>query len=178
MNKGSKALLILALMMLFTVHLSAQLATANPQLQVTVGPEASITLGGTGSPYAFTQTGTVFNNYTLNLPFTYKIRTKKVGGSGSLTASFAADFAGAASGVGPKMATDLTYSSSTGLSGVTAQSNKATSVGASLPVFTFITNQHSADGGTAGSIDWVLLNKPSFETDVYSTTVVLTISAS
>ncbi|MBI4889598.1 MAG: hypothetical protein HY821_03165 [Acidobacteria bacterium] len=177
MSIRSKMTLILALVMLFTLHLSAQSNTANPQLQVVVGPEASISVGS--SLYTFSLTGTVFNNYTLNLPFTFKVRTTKSGGSGSLTATFAADFSAADGGTGPSISGgDLTYSSSTALAGVTTQSNKTAGVSTAFNVFTFGANLHSANSGTSGSIDWTLANKPTFETDTYTATVVLTISAS
>ncbi len=179
MSPRMRAFLITALVLAFACQLSAQSNQANTSLQVTVGPEASISIAS--ATQTFTLSGTVFNNYLLSMPFTYKVRTTKSGGSGTVVATFAADFVGDASGSGPLIAGgDLTYTSSSPLTGVTAQSSAIPAVvgGAGTNVLSFGANIRSANDGTAGLIDWVLANKPQYETDSYQASVVLTISAS
>ncbi|MCX7603888.1 MAG: hypothetical protein N2036_07420 [Bryobacteraceae bacterium] len=157
---------------------SGQSSTASTVLQVNVQAEASISIPA--SSYTFVQTGTGFSNYTLTMPFTFRIRTSRVGGSGSVVATFANDFVGAAGGSGPSIASGhLTYTSASSGVGV-GQSSAVTAVvgGAGTNVLAFGANNRSTGSGTNAQINWVLANLPDFETDTYTTTVVLTISAS
>lgn len=167
-----------ALVMAIALPASGQSNTASTVLQVNVQAEASISIPA-GS-YAFVQTGTGFNNYTLTMPFTFRLRTSRTGGSGSVVATFASDFVGAAGGTGPSIAAGhLTYTSSS--SGVgTGQSAPVTAVlgGTGTNVLAFGANNRSSATGDSGQISWILANLPQFETDTYTTTLVLTISAS
>lgn len=178
MSTRQRAWFITALVAAFASHMSAQSNQANTTLQVTVGAEASISIAA--SSYTFTQTGTVFNNFTLSTPFNYKVRTAKSNGTGAVVATFSSDFAGAGGGTGPSIASnDLTYTSSTTGAGSAPGSAVTAQVGSTgTNVLTFGANARSSNGGDTGTINWVLANKPQYETDTYTATVVLTISAS
>lgn len=168
----------IALAVTIALPVSGQSNTASTVLQVNVQAEASISIPS-GS-YTFVQTGTAFNNFTLTMPFTFRVRTSRTGGSGSIVATFATDFAGAAGGSGPSIAAGhLTYTSSSSGAG-TGQSAPVTAVigGTGTNVLTFGANNRSSGAGDNGQISWVLANLPQFETDNYTTTLVLTISAS
>lgn len=178
MHKTNKALLIVvaALMVAATVA-SAQTNTGNTTLRVGVVAEAAIVVNTPTTQ--LNTTGTVFNDYTGSTSFTYKVRTTKSGGQGTVTASIASDFAGAASGVGPKVASgDLSYLSSTGGVGSGHASAVTAQVGTATNVLTFGANARSTKAGDSGQVNWTLVNDPQYETDTYTTTVVLTISAS
>lgn len=171
--KMSRSILLILLLAIATAGSAvAQSNTASTLLQVGVAAEASISIPA--ASYTFTQTGSVFNNYTLAMPFTYKVRTTKVGGSGTVLASFSADFAGS----GPKIASNaLTYTSSTTGVGTGNGTAVTAQVGTATNVLTFGANARSANAGDSGNVSWVLVNDPQYETGNYSTTVVLTITA-
>lgn len=172
MKKYNIALLVLVVALAIAGPASAQSSTANTTLQVGVTAEASISIPA--SSYTFTQTGTVFNNYALTMPFTYKVRTTKVGGSGTVVASFASDFAGN----GPKIASsNLTYTSATAGVGSGNASAVTALVGTATNVLTFGANNRSVQAGDAGTVAWTLVNDPQYETGTYTTVVVLTITA-
>ena len=178
MHKIIKALLVVTAIMLIAVTTAAaQSNTGNTTLRVGVVAEAAIVVNT--STTQLTTTGTVFNDYTGATSFTYKVRTTKSGGSGTVTASIASDFAGAASGSGPKIASgDLSYLSSTGGVGSGHTSAVTAQVGSATNILTFGANARSTKAGDSGQVNWTLVNDPQFETDTYTTTVVLTISAS
>jgi hypothetical protein len=177
MHNTIKALLIVAAVVLIAATTaSAQSNTGNTTLQVGVAAEAALTVNT--STTQLTTTGTVFNDYTGATSFTYKVRTTKSGGSGTVTASIASDFAGAASGVGPKIASsDLKYTSATTGVGTGNPSAVTALVGTATNVLTFGENTRSTQPGDSGAVNWTLVNNPQYETDTYTTTVVLTISA-
>ncbi len=176
-NNTIKALLIVgAAVLIATATASAQSSTGNTALQVAVAAEAALTVNTATTN--LTTIGTVFNNYTGTTSFTYKVRTKKVGGSGTVTAAIALDFAPAAGGVGPKIASsNLTYTSATTGVGAGNASAVTALVVTATNILTFGTNARSTNTGDAGTVNWILVNNPQFETDTYTTTVVLTISA-
>jgi hypothetical protein len=177
MHNTVKALLIVAVVVLIATTASAQSNTGNTTLRAVVAAEAAIVVNTPTTQ--LTTSGTVFNDYAGATSFTYKVRTTKGTGSGAVTASIATDFAGAAGNTGPKVAnSDLTYTS--GTTGVGGGHGTAVTalVGTATNVLTFSPNDRSSKPGDTGSVSWTLVNSPVYETDTYTTTVVLTISAS
>ena len=173
MHKTIKALLIVgSVVLIAATTASAQSNTGNTLLQVGVAAEAAIVVNTATTN--LTATGTVFNDYTGATSFTYKVRTTKVGGSGTVTASIATDF----SGTGPKIASSvLTYTSATTGVGTGNTTAVTALIGTATNILTFGTNAHSTKPGDSGAVSWKLANDPTYETGTYSTTVVLTISA-
>lgn len=178
MHKTIKALLIAAAIILIAATTaSAQSNTGNTTLRVGVAAEAALVVNTATTN--LTASGTVFNDFTGATSFTYKVRTTKSGGSGTVTASIATDFAGAAGNTGPRVANnDLTYTSGTTGVGSGHATAVTAQVGTATNVLTFGANARSTKPGDSGSVNWTLINDPQFETDTYTTTVVLTISAS
>lgn len=168
---------VAAILILTATSASAQSNTGNTILQVGVTAEAAIVVNTATTQ--LTTTGTVFNDYTGTTSFTYRVRTTRVGGSGTVTASIASDFAGAAGGSGPSIANnDLSYLSSTAGVGTGQTSAVTAQVGTATNILTFGANARSTRAGDNGQVNWTLVNDPQYETDTYTTTVVLTISAS
>jgi len=118
----------------------------------------------------FLPPATVFGDYVGTTLFIYKIRTTKSGGTGKITVQLA-QF----NGNGPKVGTDLTYSSTNGGLGVPV-SDSATSTTLGTNVITFAANARSAKAGNDATIIWKLANDPQFETDTYTSLVTFTIS--
>jgi hypothetical protein len=173
-----KSLLLTAVGLLLTASLArAQSASGTTTVQVTVGAEAAITV--TTGTSTLTTTGTVFNNFTGSTSFTYKIRSTKSGGSGTITLLFGGALTDAASDT--IALSNLTYtctdvapaSGTNCASPVTASSSTATQVAS------FGADAHSADSGTTGnSLSWTLVNNPSYKTGTnYQATATFTISA-
>lgn len=152
--------------------------TGTTTLQVAVASEAAIRVDTATTN--LTSAGS-FANYTGSTAYTYKIRTTKVGGSGSVTVQITSDFgpAGGPSVATPPSAGDaLTYTCTaiapaTGCAGSqTADTASATSVA------TFGANARSTAAGTGGnSVDWTLTNDPQYATGTYTATATFTISA-
>jgi hypothetical protein len=177
-----KSLLLTAVGLLLTASLAlAQSATGTTTVSVNIGAEAAISI--TTGTTSLTNTGTVFNNFTGTTNFTYKIRTTKSGGTGTITLLFGGPLTDAASDT--IALSNLSYvctiaapasgSASTTLcsGGVTASSSSATNAGS------FGADTHSADTGTSGnSLSWTLTDNPSYKTgNNYQATGTFTISA-
>ena len=137
-------------------------------LQVTVGPEASFTVGS--GTTTLTASDTKFGGYAGTTSFTYKIRTTQSGGTGSIVVQVTTFGAG-----GPAVA-DLAYTC-TAASGTACGSSTAASTTSGTSVVTFGADAHSADAGDAGSTAWALADKPSVKTGSYTSTATYTISA-
>ena len=119
---------------------------------VTVGPEASLTVNTSPTLTA----ASAFANYTGNTTFTYKIRTTKVGGVGTIVLQITTDFAGVG---GPSVATPptagdtLTYNC-TVASGTACTAGTLAKTTATTSVATFGANAHSSATGDAGTLAW------------------------
>lgn len=172
-----KSLLLTAVGLLLTASLAhAQSASGPTTVQVTLLAEASITV--TTGTTTLTTTGTVFNNFTGSTDFTYKIRTTKSGGSGTITLLFGGALTDAA--LDTIALSNLTYTCSdvAPASGTNCASPVTASSLTATKVADFATDAHSADSGTTGnSVSWTLVNNPSYKTGTYSATATFTISA-
>jgi hypothetical protein len=162
---------------LLAVPAYAQFAsTGTTTLSVSVGAEAAIQIDTATT--TLSTSGTTFNNpYTGLTNFTYKVRTTKTGGSGSVTLQVTADFAGS----GPKVASPpspgdaLTYTCTVSTYGCSSAQTATTTGGTN--VATFGANVRSTKSGDSGSVSWSLTNDPVYETGNYTATVTFTISA-
>ena len=154
-------------------------ATGTTTVSVAIGPEAALQIN-TGTS-TLTAAGTTFNsNYTGTTSLTYKVRTTKVGGSGSITLKVTTDFgpAGGPSVLTPPTAGDtLAYTCTLTAPGSACSGSQTSSTGASTPVGTFGTDAKSASAGNGGSVAWTLTNDPQYSTGTYTATVTFTISA-
>ncbi|MBZ5728205.1 MAG: hypothetical protein LAP87_24865 [Acidobacteriia bacterium] len=159
--------------------LNAQGATGTTTVSVAIAAEASLNIT-TGST-ALTTSGTTFSNpFTGSTSLTYKIRTTKVGGSGTITLKVTSDFSPAN---GPSVATPptggdaLTYTCTLAAPGTACTGSLTSSTTASTSVGTFGTDAKSTSGGNTGTINWSLTNDPLYSTGSYSATVTFTIAA-
>jgi hypothetical protein len=146
--------------------------TDTTNLTVTVAPEAALTVVETTN---LTSTGTLFADYTGTTNLTYRIRTSRSGGSGTITARVSTDFApnggpSAAQGV-------LSYACAVSAPGTPCSNNVVASTTADTSVATFGANARSARVGNSGSVNWTLVNDPVYETDNYTAVVTFTITA-
>lgn len=148
-------------------------------LSVVVGPEASIRINTTNS--ALAAAGTAFNNnFTGSTSFTYKIRTSKTGGTGTIGVQVTTDFS---PGSGPSVANPptagdaLSYTCSVTGPGTPCTGTQKASTTDTTPVATFGPDAHSSNTGNNGSLGWSLTNDPKYGTGTYSATVTFTISA-
>ena len=156
----------------------AQAQSNTTSLQLTVGPEAALTVT-TGTTNLAT-TGTNFTiPYTGTTNFTYQIRTSKTSGTGTITSIVTTDFgpAGGPSVTTPPTTGDaLTYTCTISAPG-TACSAQTASHTAATPVATFGAAASSAKAGNTGSVAWSLTDDPVYATGAYAATVTYTISA-
>ena len=151
--------------------------TGTTLLSVSVGPEAAIRIDTSTTTLA--TSGTTFNNpYTGITNLTYKVRSTKVGGSGSITLQVTTDFSGTG---GPKVTPPpsagdaLTYPCTVSTYGCGSAQTASTT--AATNVATFGANVRSTKAGDSGSVSWSLTNDPVYETGDYTATVTFTISA-
>ena len=153
--------------------------TGNTSLQVNVASEAAIQVDTATTN--LTTVGTIFNDYTGTTNLTYKIRTTKVGGSGSITLQVTSDFspAGGPSVASPPTAGDtLAYTCTVAAPGTACGGSQTSSTTAATGVATFGANAHSVKPGTGGnSVNWTMSNDPLYETGSFSATATFTISA-
>lgn len=156
----------------------AATGTSANSMTLSVGAEASITIG---SATALTGAGN-FANYAGSTAFTYKIRTTPTSGSGNITVQVTTDFspAGGPSVATPPTAGDaLTYTcSASGTSSPTACASAMTaSTTATTSVLTVGADAHSAFAGDTGSLAWTLTNDPKYKVGSYTATVTFTVTA-
>jgi hypothetical protein len=163
---------------LLTFAAQAQFAaTGTTSVTVTVGAEASLQVNTATT--ALANTGTIFNAYTGTTNLTYKIRTTKTGGTGTITLEVTSDFSPAN---GPSVATPptagdaLTYTCTVSAPGTACTGSLTSSTSAATSVATFGANAHSASAGNTGSVAWSLTDDPTYTTGAYSATVTYTIS--
>jgi hypothetical protein len=154
--------------------------TGTTTLSVAVGPEAALQV--TTATTTLATTGTIFNNYTGTTNLTYKIRTTKSTGSGTITLKVTTDFSGSGS-PSPSVATPpsagdtLAYTCTVVAPGTGCSTSTNASTTAATNVATFGAGASSALAGNAASTVWTLTNDPTYGTGTYTATVTYTISA-
>ena len=179
MKMSNKLAMLVISATLLTLSASAQFnTTGTTSVSVVVGAEASLQVNTATT--TLSNVGTIFNAYTGTTSLTYKIRTTKVGGTGSITLEVTSDFspAGGPSVATPPTAGDaLTYTCTVTAPGTACVGSQTSSTSAATSVATFGTNAHSASAGTAGSVAWSLTDDPTYQTGTFAGTVTFTISA-
>jgi hypothetical protein len=176
----SKKLAILVIgATLLTISAQAQFAgTGTTSMSVTVNAEAALQIGTATTTLA--NVGTIFNAYTGTTNFTYKVRTTKTGGTGTITLQVTSDFSPAN---GPSIATPptagdaMTYTCTTTAPATGCTGSLTSSTSSATNVATFGANAHSANAGNTGSVAWSLTDDPTYQTGAFSATVTFTISA-
>jgi hypothetical protein len=173
------ALFAVILGSLAMVRAAAQTPTATTTLNVTVGPEASLTVSnGTN----LTHTGNSFAAYTGVSSLTYRIRTVT---SGTITMKVTGDFspAGGPSVASPPTAGDaLTCGCSVSGPAVNGSASGCAagtqaSVTSASTVATFSADARSSSAGDTATVTWNLTDDPAYKSGSYSATVTFTISA-
>jgi hypothetical protein len=153
--------------------------TGTTTISVAVAPEAALQINTSTS--TLSATGTTFNaNYTGSTSLSYKVRTTKVGGSGTITLKITTDFspAGRPSVRTPPTAGDiLAYTCTLTAPGTACSGSQTSSTSVGTPVGTFGADAKSASSGNGGSVAWTLTNDPQYSTGTYTATVTFTISA-
>jgi hypothetical protein len=171
--------LIVALWSTSNLFAQAFGTTAAMSVSITVGAEAAIQVSTSST--SLTASGTIFNNYTGTTSFSYKIRTTKTGGSGTVTLQVTSDFspAGGPSVASPPTAGDsLSYACAVAAPGTGCSGTQTASTTAATSVVTFGADAHSVAAGTSGnSVSWTLANDPVYKTGSYNSTVTFTISS-
>jgi hypothetical protein len=178
-----KKLMMVVPIILLGTSMSYAQYTANANLTVSVGAEASIVV--VSSP-AFS-TSSTFADYTSTTSLTYKVRT--IAG-GTVTVYISSDFSTGGTGGGPSVAAPptsgdtLTYTCTAGgpVTGTatacsTAQTATA-AAGTATKVVDFAANTQSAKVGNAITTSWDLTNDPSYKAGSYTAVATYTISAS
>jgi hypothetical protein len=145
-------------------------------LSVTVANEAAISV--TTATTTLTGSAAAFSNFTGTTNFSYKVRTTKVGGSGTITAEVTTDFpAGGPSVAAPLAGDALTYGCSVGGVGTACSGSVTPSATAATNVVTFAANTRSSKAGDSGTVTWTLPDDPQYQTGAYTATVTFTIAA-
>ncbi len=178
MKKTLSLLFVLVVLVAVTPAAFGQFTNpATTNITVTVAAEAALSVAAT-TPLT---TGTaLFDNYTGSTAFTYKVRTTQSTGSGTITAQVTADFSPVG---GPSVATSgatgntLSYGCTVSAPGSGCSTSQTASTSASTGIATFGANARSAKAGNSGSLAWVLVNDPQYQTGSYQATVMLSMSA-
>lgn len=146
-------------------------------ISVAVSAEAALSVGTATT--SLTPAAGQFANYTGSTALTYKIRTTKTGGTGTITAQVTADFVGNGPSVANSGTTGdtLSYSCTVASPGTACGTSQTASTTSSTSIGTFGANAHSAKAGSSASVAWTLINDPAYETGTYTATVTFTISA-
>ncbi len=147
--------------------------TGTSTVQLTVSPEASISV----SNATLTTGATDFSSpFTGSSTLTYSVRTTKVGGNGSIVVEVTNDF----NAGGPLAASgNLTYTcTATGpaTAGGCGTAAATASTTATTPVFTFGADAH-ANALNTSTVTWSVPDNPSYQTGTYTATVTWTITA-
>jgi hypothetical protein len=158
-------------------------ATGTTTLSVAVAAESAISITTSTTTLAEASGAGIFGSpYTGTTNFSYKVRSTKVGGAGSITVKITGDFAAG----GPSVATPPTGDTMTYACTATASSAAActgpinASTSSATNVATFATDAHSAAGAGSsdtGSVTWTLPNDPLYKTGTYTAIATFTISA-
>lgn len=168
-----------AVVLLSTQAAFAQFSgSGTTDISINVAAEASLHVDTAST--SLTTAGTTFNaDYTGSTNFTYKIRTSKTGGTGSVTLSVITDFpAGGPSVQTPPSADDkLAYTCTVSSPGTGCGTTQNAAYNVGTPVASFGTDARSAKAGNSGSVTWALSNDPLYSTGSYTATVQFTISA-
>ncbi|MBA3973035.1 MAG: hypothetical protein C0504_02315 [Candidatus Solibacter sp.] len=152
-------------------------STGTTNITVSVGPEAALSVN---SATPLTTGTTLFDDYAGTTTFSYKVRTTRVGGSGSIAAQVLTDFS---PGNGPSVqnpptaGNTLSYGCTVAGPGSPCSGSIAAQYQVDTNVATFGANARSARAGDSGSLAWVLTNDPRYETGNYTAVVRFTISA-
>jgi hypothetical protein len=153
--------------------------TGTTSVSVAVAAEAAISIGTATTTIANTP-GTFSSPYTGTTALTYKIRTTKVGGTGTITLKVTSDFAPSG---GPSVATPpttgdaLSYTCTLSAPGTACSGSLTSSTTAATSVGTFGAGAKSTSAGNSGSVAWSLTNDPVYDTGNFSATVTFTIAA-
>jgi len=152
--------------------------TGTTSLQVVVGSEAAIRVDTATTNLT---TAGSFASYAGNTDYTYKIRTGKVGGTGTITVQITTDFnpAGGPSVATPPSAGDsLDFTCTASAPATACVGTQAASTGSATNIATFGADARSAMAGNGGnSVSWSLTNDPQYSTGTYTATATFTISA-
>jgi len=173
---------ILALTAILLLAASSALAqswgpSGTSAVQVNIGPEASIYVSTTTT--SLNEGSGAFANFTGTTNFSYKIRTTKVGGTGTITVLFNGPLTDSASDTIALSNLSYTCSDTSPASGTNCASAVTASSSTATKVVDFGADAHSLDAGTTGnSVSWTLVNLPTYETgQTYSATATFSISA-
>jgi len=173
-----KKILVLATMILLAASLSfAQTwgPTGQSTVQVSIGPEASISITNGTTTVNLTEGSGAFANFTGETDFSYKVRTTKSGGSGQITVLFSGPLS---DGTDSISLTNLSYTCAGGSPATPCTGSVTASSSTPTNVDTFSADAHSANAGTAGSVSWTLANLPQYETgNTYRAVATFSISA-
>jgi len=157
-------------------------ATGTTQVSVAVAAESAISITTSTTSLTEASGAGIFGApFTGTTNFSYKVRTTKVGGAGTITVKITSDFAAG----GPSVATPptgdaMTYACTTAASATPCVGPVTASTGGATSVATFATDAHSAAGtgsSDAGTVVWTLPNDPIYKTGTYTATATFTISA-
>ena len=159
------------------------LATGNTQLSVAVGAESAISVTTATTSFTEASGAGIFGApFTGTTNFSYKVRTKLSGGSGTITVKVTSDFGAGGPSVGsPPIGDAITYTCTAAASGTPCTGSVAASTGSATSVATFGADAHSTAGtgsSDAGSVTWSIPNDPVYKTGTYTATATFTISAS
>jgi hypothetical protein len=157
-------------------------ATGTTTLSVAVAAESAISVTTATTTLAEASGAGIFGSpFTGTTNFSYKVRSTKVGGGGSITVKITADFAaGGPSVASPPTGDAMTYSCTSAASATPCTGPVTASTGSATSVATFATDAHSAAGtgsSDAGTVVWTLPNDPLYKTGTYTATATFTISA-
>jgi len=173
-----KTLSLVAVALLLTASSAlAQLGTSSVtnSLNLTVGAEAALTIGGSAT--VLSTSGGNFADYTGTTPFTYFVRTTKVGGTGSIKLKVTTDFTDGSSNqpsvASPPTPSDtLSYTCTVSSPGTACSGSVNASTTAQTSVATFGADAHSVKAGNSASVAWTLSNDPLYPTGDYNSAVV------
>lgn len=157
-------------------------ATGTSTVSVAVAPESAISVTTATTSLTEASGAGVFGApYTGTTNFSYKVRSTKVGGGGTITVKLTADFGvGGPSVTTPAAGDALTYTCTAAVSAAACAGPVTASTAASTTVATFATDAHSTPGAgsaDAGTVVWKLPNDPLYKTGTYTATATFTISA-
>jgi hypothetical protein len=157
-------------------------ATGTTTLSVAVAAESAISITtATTNLTEATGAGIFGAPFTGTTNFSYKVRSTKVGGGGSITVKITSDFgAGGPSVTTPPTGDAMTYTCTAAASATACTGSVTASASAATNVATFATDAHSTAGtgsSDAGTVIWSLPNDPVYKTGSYQATATFTISA-
>lgn len=157
-------------------------ASGTSTLSVAVAAESAISVTTATTNLTEASGAGIFGApYTGTTNFSYKVRSTKVGGGGTITVRITGDFAAG----GPSVATPptgdaMTYSCTSAASATACTGPVTASTASATNVATFATDAHSTAGvgsSDAGTVVWTLPNDPIYKTGIYTATATFTISA-